>query len=80
MEYLRVEKGKRAVRGFPLEGKLKKISDRQLQEHRDTLYKGYVNKVNEIDEKLSKVEAAGNGTYSDYRELNFSSISLTLLT
>jgi Fe-Mn family superoxide dismutase len=77
MEYLRVEKGKRAVRGFPLEGKLKKISDRQLQEHRDTLYKGYVNKINEIDDKLSKVEAAGNGTYSDYRELKIEEIFAT---
>ena len=69
MEYKHQEKGKRPLRNFPLEGKLKKISDRQIQEHRDTLYKGYVNKINEIEETLGKVEAAGNGTYSDYREL-----------
>lgn len=69
MEYRRVEKGKRAPKSYPLEGKLKGFSDRQIQEHRDVLYKGYVNKINEIEEKLSKVEAAGNATYSDYREL-----------
>ncbi len=77
MEYLQIEKGKRAVRGFPLEGKLKKISDRQLQEHRDVLYKGYVTKINEIDEKLGKVDPAGNGTYSDYRELKIEEIFAT---
>jgi Fe-Mn family superoxide dismutase len=46
------------------------ISQRQITEHFDILYKGYVKKVNEISEKLphaSKEEA--NPTYSCFREL-----------
>lgn len=46
------------------------ISQRQIDEHHDVLYKGYVNKLNEIEAKLreaSPVEA--NATYSLIREL-----------
>jgi len=77
MEYTQVEKGKRQVKVFPLEGKLKNISDKQLQQHRDTLYKGYVSKINEIDEKLHKIEVQGNATYSEYRELKIEEIFAT---
>jgi len=46
------------------------ISTRQLTEHHDKLYVGYVNKYNEITEKLAAVDlSATNQTYSDLREL-----------
>jgi len=46
------------------------LSEKQLSEHHDVLYAGYVKKVNEIREKLGKVDlATANGTYSDLREL-----------
>ena len=64
-----VESGKHTVKKYPLEGTLKGISDRQIQEHRDVLYAGYVNKLNEIQTKLKAVAKTGNGTHSDYREL-----------
>ncbi len=57
------------VKKYPLEGTLKGISDRQIQEHRDILYAGYVNKLNEIETKQKDVAKTGNGTHSDYREL-----------
>ena len=44
------------------------ISTRQLSEHHDKLYVGYVNKYNEIVEKLAKVDLeSANQTYSDLR-------------
>lgn len=46
------------------------ISERQLSEHHDVLYAGYVKKYNEITEKLKTVDlSSANGTYSDLREL-----------
>lgn len=46
------------------------ISARQLAEHHDKLYVGYVNKYNEIIEQLASVDlASANQTYSDLREL-----------
>jgi Fe-Mn family superoxide dismutase len=46
------------------------ISEKQLSEHHDVLYAGYVKKVNEIREKLPLVDkSSANGTYSDIREL-----------
>ncbi len=46
------------------------ISRRQIQEHHDVLYKGYVNKLNEIETKLAAADPAeANGTYSLIREL-----------
>jgi superoxide dismutase, Fe-Mn family len=60
----------RQVKEFKLEGKLKGISDSQLQQHRDVLYKGYVDKLNLIEKELETVSTEGaNGTYSPYREL-----------
>ncbi len=50
--------------------KLEGISERQLKEHHDVLYAGYVKKVDEIKEKLKSVDLAMvNATYSDLREL-----------
>lgn len=46
------------------------ISKRQLTEHHDVLYAGYVKKYNEIVEKLGSVDyATANATYSEVREL-----------
>ena len=58
------------MKEFKLEGKLKGISDRQIQEHRDILYKGYVDKLNAIEQELQKASAEGaNPSYSPIREL-----------
>ena len=49
---------------------LQGISGRQIEEHHDVLYKGYVNKLNEIEAKLADANPAeGNPTYSLIREL-----------
>lgn len=46
------------------------LSEKQLSEHHDVLYAGYVKKYNEIAEKISKVDTStANATYSDLREL-----------
>ena len=46
------------------------LSEKQLKEHHDVLYAGYVKKVGEIEEKLKNADlAAANATYSDLREL-----------
>lgn len=51
-------------------GDLDGISKAAIDEHFDVLYKGYVNKLNEIDAKLGQVNmAAANPTYSELREL-----------
>lgn len=63
----------RRLRPIPMKPSLltlKGISKRQIIEHFEVLYKEYVNKVNEIVEKLpgaSREEA--NSTYSEIREL-----------
>lgn len=55
---------------FPLEGKLDGISDNQLQQHRDILYTGYINKLNEITEKLRLADRSkANAVFSEFREL-----------
>ncbi len=60
---------KHEPRTFELEG-LKGISENQIAQHRDTLYAGYVNKLNEIEEKLRGVDLkASNQTFSELREL-----------
>jgi Fe-Mn family superoxide dismutase len=57
-------------RDFPLEGRLKGISDNELQQHRDVLYAGYVNKLNEIEGALAESDRSkANATYSVYGEL-----------
>lgn len=46
------------------------LSEKQLAEHHDVLYAGYVKKTNEIRGKLATVDlAAANATHSDLREL-----------
>ena len=46
------------------------LSERQLAEHHDVLYAGYVNKLNEIESKLETTDrATANGTYGEFREL-----------
>jgi len=63
---------------FKLEGKLKGISDNQLQQHRDTLYAGYVAKLNLIEEEIMKASTEGtNPTYSPLGELKRQEIFAT---
>lgn len=51
--------------------KIDGLSERQLAEHHDKLYVGYINKYKEITEKLARVDlSSANQTYSDLRELN----------
>jgi len=46
------------------------LSEKQLAEHHDVLYAGYVKKTNEIRQKLASVDVTTpNATYSDLREL-----------
>lgn len=46
------------------------LSEKQLKEHHDVLYAGYVKKIWEIEEKLKSVDlSTANATYSDLREL-----------
>lgn len=46
------------------------ISQRQIDEHYDVLYKGYVNKINEIESKMPDADlSTANATYSELREL-----------
>ena len=54
---------------FDLTG-LEGLSDNQISQHRDILYVGYVNKLNEIEEKLKTVDRSkANQIYSEYRGL-----------
>lgn len=63
---------------FKLEGKLKGISDNQLQQHRDTLYAGYVAKLNLIEDEIKKASTEGtNPTYSPLGELKRQEIFAT---
>lgn len=49
---------------------LRGLSKKQLSEHHDVLYAGYVKKLDEIGEKLKTADAAeANATYSLIREL-----------
>lgn len=50
--------------------KLSGLSEKQIDQHFNVLYKGYVNKLMEIEEKLEKSELGqANATYSEIREL-----------
>lgn len=54
---------------FELKG-LDGISDNQISQHRDILYAGYVNKLNEIEERLKSVDVSkANQIFSDLRAL-----------
>ncbi|TSC71074.1 MAG: superoxide dismutase, Fe-Mn family [Parcubacteria group bacterium Gr01-1014_70] len=49
---------------------LEGLSEKQLKEHHDVLYAGYVKKINEIEEKLKTTDkSAANATYSEFGEL-----------
>lgn len=49
---------------------LKGISERQLREHHDVLYAGYVKKISNIEDKLKNTDLSeANATHSDLREL-----------
>jgi Fe-Mn family superoxide dismutase len=66
------------MKEFKLEGKLKGISDNQIQQHRDTLYKGYVDKLNIIEDEIKKAAIEGaNPTYSPIGELKRQEIFAT---
>ncbi len=55
---------------LPFKKQLIGITEKTLQIHHDKLYVGYVNKRNEIEEKLKTVDrSAANATYSEYGEL-----------
>lgn len=46
------------------------LSEKQLKEHHDVLYTGYVKKIGEIEDKLKNVDLSlANATYSELREL-----------
>lgn len=46
------------------------ISEKQIAEHHDVLYAGYIKKINEIREKLKAVNKDdANATFSDFRAL-----------
>jgi superoxide dismutase, Fe-Mn family len=50
--------------------KLDGLSEKQLSEHHDVLYAGYVKKIAEIEEKLESVDlTTANQTFSSLREL-----------
>jgi Fe-Mn family superoxide dismutase len=54
---------------FDLKG-LDGISDNQISQHRDILYAGYVNKLNEIEERLKSCDLSkANQVFSDFRAL-----------
>lgn len=55
--------------------KITGLSERQLAEHHDVLYAGYVKKYNQIVEQLQEADyAAANATYSQVRELQHEKI------
>lgn len=55
---------------LPFKKQLIGITEKTLQIHHDKLYVGYVNKRNEIEEKLKTADrTAANATYSEYGEL-----------
>ena len=55
---------------LPFSKPLKGISEKTMEIHHDKLYQGYVNKRNEIEEKLTSTDRSkANATYSEYGEL-----------
>lgn len=62
---------KRGIKDLkPADLKMEGFSERQIEEHYGILYKGYVNKLNEIREGLESVDhAKANQSYSELRTL-----------
>src|SRR6266487_284753 len=58
-------------KSFPLEGKVDGfLSEKQLTEHRDVLYKGYVTQYNNIQAALEKADVSkANPHFSEWGEL-----------
>ncbi len=57
------------------------ISEHQIKEHYDVLYKGYCKKINEITSKLSTCDTEGaNATYHPFRELKREEVFTTNAT
>src|SRR3990172_12024208 len=57
------------IKEFKLKG-LDGISENQISQHRDILYAGYVNKLNEIEERLKNADITkANQIFSDLRAL-----------
>jgi Fe-Mn family superoxide dismutase len=55
---------------YPLEGQLKSMKDKSLTEHRDVLYKGYIDNYNKIVELIRKNKSTDtNPHYSEIGEL-----------
>lgn len=53
-----------------IKGELNGISQKQIDKHYNVLYKGYINKLNEIEKKISDANLdEANATYSTIREL-----------
>jgi len=59
----------KAPREFALEELPEGISRKNIEDHYHNLYKGYVNKFNEIQDALERTVKSGNASYSVYREL-----------
>jgi len=58
-----------ATKQFPLEGKLKCITDKTLQQHRDVLYKGYVDNYNKVQAAIGTADMTkANPHFVDYSE------------
>lgn len=73
-ETIVVEPARFKIKEFTIAGKIPNFSKKQLEEHL-TLYKGYVNKFNEIELKLTNGLEKGdtpNKTYSRFRALKLS--------
>ncbi len=61
---------KHEAKPVPFKRQLIGISDKTMEIHHDKLYVGYVNKRNEIEEKLEKVDrSTANASYSEFGEL-----------
>lgn len=61
---------KKKVKELKFKKELQGISKRQIEEHHDVLYAGYVKKYNEIENKLKEVDLSeANATFSLIREL-----------
>jgi len=60
---------KHQIREFKLQG-LEGLSENQISQHRDILYAGYVNKLNEIEDRLQKADITkANQIFSELRAL-----------
>lgn len=59
----------KAPQEFKLEQLPVGLSKETIDDHYNVIYKGYINKYNEIEESLEQTAKTGNPTFSKYREL-----------